>query len=233
MIPNASEVIRRRWTIATVLRVLSIPVFLSAAIPILSWIAEGIQDSDLLDVSWYWPRMFSGAVLMIGGAAGFALAGLIARFVVPARDGVRCPRCRYRLEGLVEARCPECGLTLTPEFLGVPGEPDKPEPSAVHLVKLRDTLVPILRLAGGILVFVYFFAVIGRTFYVVVEAPNSQYPIAVIRLMHSWLGLLVGAVLLFRGQRVAALLVPKPDDSHESPPTAPDGANTARTDPVD
>lgn len=35
----------------------------------------------------------------------------------PAENAITCPRCRYHLSGLREARCPECGATFTLEEL--------------------------------------------------------------------------------------------------------------------
>jgi DNA-directed RNA polymerase subunit RPC12/RpoP len=34
------------------------------------------------------------------------------RELVTLRDGARCPRCRYDLNGLIAGRCPECGKNV-------------------------------------------------------------------------------------------------------------------------
>lgn len=58
---------------------------------------------------------------------------------------VFCPRCRYNLRGLPEPRCPECGLTFTPEMWTsgvlrehIPTWLDKCDPWQPHQVLIRS-----------------------------------------------------------------------------------------------
>lgn len=209
MIPNPAEVVRRRWTVVAVVRLLAALMCLWGVVPLALWLVEGISDGDLWEVSYYGGQIALSAMLLLPGLVGVLASGLIARLVVPARTRVDCPRCRYALEGLTEARCPECGLPLPREFMGEERAPAAPEPRAVRLIKLRDTLTPIVRLLGMLLAFFYFFIAVSLTLVVFLEPGDAGLPQQIVWLMHAWLGLVLGLWLIARGRSVASMIVPK------------------------
>ncbi len=223
MIPNASEVVRRRWVFVSVLRLLGVVGVLVALPAAALWIAEGVRDDDLLDITYYWPRMLMS--LSGFGAAFVALLGAkrVSRWIVPARTTTSCPRCWYRLEGLVEPICPECGLTLTPEFMGGTREEPAPEPRAVRLVKIRDLMTPWVRLVGLLMVLTYGLYAFVVSVGLLVDAPND--PATLIGLwitvIFAWIVLIGGVGMIIRGEWVSAMLVPRvrgPEEPTEPPP---------------
>lgn len=149
LIPNAAEVVRRRWTVATCLRVGALGLAMLGFYPLLSWLTEGLRDGDLWDVSWYWGRMLLSVLLPGMGAACFFLAGWVSRLLVPIRRHAECPVCRHRIEGVTEARCTECGLTLTEEFLTGQSPGGTGEPDYARLVMIRrGTVTTVFRVVG-------------------------------------------------------------------------------------
>lgn len=149
MIPDPAEIVRRRWTLTTAFRVGGLGLTLLAARPAFSWLVEGMQDGDLWDLGYYADRVASVAACVVGGLAVFFLSRPLSRWTVPVRHHTECPSCRHRIEGLVEPRCTECGLLLTPEF--TTGRRERPESSAaraVHVLRRRETVASIFRLVG-------------------------------------------------------------------------------------
>jgi hypothetical protein len=79
----------------------------------------------------------------------WSLAPFSARQAVRMPRHIECPGCRYRLEGLTEQRCPECGLLLTGEFLADPGE-HTPPPRDPDRFLLRQIATMVVRLSMAI-----------------------------------------------------------------------------------
>lgn len=125
MVPNASDLARRRLTVVGVVRVLSILVWTLATVPIIVAIAFAITEDVPAEAI---------AVAFVFGAGGgvvglilWATAPGLSSLVLPTPRAHACPRCRYDLRSITEPRCPECGTLLTEEFL--PGHV-APGPSA-------------------------------------------------------------------------------------------------------
>ena len=104
-------------------------------------------------------RLYRGEHLGYGAAvAVFIAIAVIMWMLAPwhARRSVRmprrleCPSCRYRLEGLTEPRCPECGLFLTSEFVATPGEKTPPprDPDRVLLRQIATTVLRLIAIVG-------------------------------------------------------------------------------------
>jgi hypothetical protein len=147
MIPSPSEILRRRVTAATVLRIAAVGVGMLTLFPLGIWLAEGIADGDLLHLRYYTPNFVGAGVIATSSAALWALAPLAARLAIPVPRVHTCPGCRYRLQGLHAPQCPECGLPLTPEFMTTPADPAHRHRRA-DLVFLRQIAALAIRLAS-------------------------------------------------------------------------------------
>lgn len=117
MVPNAADIVRRRWTVTTVLRLTALFLAFGASRPIISWLGEGLSDGDLGDLGYYADRIGLAVVSIFVAGVLFFASGFFARLVVPVRRFMACPKCKHRIEGLTEPRCTECGLALTREFI--------------------------------------------------------------------------------------------------------------------
>lgn len=145
MIPDPGEILRRRVTSATIVRILAfVPLFAAASLGAI-WGYEANEN-----------RLYSGE--HIGYAVGcgvFVGFGIFMWVVAPwhARRSVKmpksvvCPACNYKIAGLAEARCPECGLPLTAEFISLPGE-KTPPPRDPDRTTMRQLSTAVLRLVG-------------------------------------------------------------------------------------
>lgn len=111
---SPSDCIRMRLLALLVIRLVGFGFLAATLVPIISWITEGIRDSDLLDMYYYGARIITAFVLGAIGVVLVVAAGPISRrmFVIPREP--RCPDCRFSLQGLTEPKCPECGLCFFP-----------------------------------------------------------------------------------------------------------------------
>lgn len=98
----------------------------------LVWLSQVIWHL-MQDVVFYFPDDYS--VSMMGGpsfyevflpSSFFVISIMLwliapwgAKLMVPLKP-LRCPKCRYRLEGAPVDRCPDCGLYLGPDFMDPP-----------------------------------------------------------------------------------------------------------------
>ncbi|MEO1511361.1 MAG: hypothetical protein AAFU70_04740, partial [Planctomycetota bacterium] len=116
-------------------------------------IDEGFRRGTAGDVAI---GLVAAVLVSMPGLISWVFSHRIARGLVPVRTAIHCPGCGYRIEGLEEARCPECGLELPAEFMGA-GRPDQgSEPDrAAHLIKMRDTLTPVIKIIGFALMLVF------------------------------------------------------------------------------
>ncbi len=148
MVPSPAEVARRRWTLLIVLRCVSFLGLSATVLPLASWISEGLRDGDLFSIIYYWPRIVGGLLPFLFFAFVLMFGRLFVHLVVPLRKWSECPACRYRLEGLVEARCPECGLALSPEFMGQPPARDSGLRRTARVIRTRENVAVVLRCCG-------------------------------------------------------------------------------------
>ena len=149
MIPNASDLARRRQVVITVLRMGAvIPAMIGLGV--VSIIAgDGLIDGRFDPSHW----VGIGVVIVATSIAVitlFFVLPALSRIFVPRRSKPSCPFCDYTLDGLVEPRCPECGGALTPEFMDSPPAhgPTDPEPIAVMRERRRTMFQSILRVIG-------------------------------------------------------------------------------------
>lgn len=203
MIPDPGEILRRRVTVLTVIRLLSIvPMTVSLLIVggLISSIVNGRARAEDYVAFGIMIFMFAAAASIL-----WAVAPFFARKIVTMPRKIDCPACRYRLEGLTEARCPECGLVLTSEFLAAPGEKTPPprEPDRV-LLRLIATLVLRLIAIIGLL------ASIPITLIGTIETLRwgSGDPEEWAILAVAYLMLLIGAGLLLLAGWLSGLIVP-------------------------
>jgi hypothetical protein len=223
MVPNAAEVARRRWTVAIVLRCAAMGLLLLATWPLFNWLTEGFADGDLLNMEYYAGPIVLTALLVIVGFMLALLSRPLARLLVPIRPYSACPACNYRLEGLAEPRCPECGLPLSPEFLGEAPPEDAALRTTADALRARATLVTVFRAVGIFLLpFVGLYA-LSFMFFVLVEGLDDLTGSevfdagATLAVLGSFTSL-----LLFRPDRLARWAAGRPEQSTTcSRPTPP------------
>lgn len=230
MIPNAGEIVRRRWTVQIVLRLCAIVLLFSATYPLISWMSEGLADGDLWNLTYYASRVVLAILLGLFGALLFVMSGLLTRWLVPIRRDIRCPACRHRIEGMTEPMCTECGLLLTREFLE-PLSNHSPvrERRAVRVLRYRETVRAVFRVGGvfsalfgllwgaGTLVSVVYWYRTGRfdeySYYGAINLLGAFLQTLV------WLGF--SAAMLFKAEQLAAFCVPYRAGDHAPEATDP------------
>jgi hypothetical protein len=143
---RTDDLVRLRIVFIAAIRLLGLVMAIGSLVLLASWLAEGIQDGDLWVVSYYWPRMATGVVL-IGFGGGLALfGGLIGRAIVRARVGtVACPMCRFELTTLDRGRCTECGYEVSPAL------PDLAIGPVERVLAVRVVVAALARFVGVLL----------------------------------------------------------------------------------
>lgn len=159
MIPDPADIIRRRITATLILRVVAVLVALAALVPILIWLAVGIVEGSLWRADSYMPAFIVASIVSTVAALLWFLAPLLARFAVPVPRVIKCPACLYRLQGVNAPQCPECGLTLTPEFLNPERHrpPRRAGPDTILLRQVMLLAIRLIALAGTIPSLLYLF----------------------------------------------------------------------------
>jgi hypothetical protein len=138
------EVARRRALVVVLLRVVALCTFLTAPIPLVSWLTEGIIDGDLLNLYYYSDRIFLFALLATAPMGAYLLAPRLSRRLVPMPREPECSACGFSLVGLVEPVCPECAQRFATG-------PDRPMPPVSYATWLQGTCA-VLRLTAVALV---------------------------------------------------------------------------------
>lgn len=119
---RTDDLVRLRVLFIAAIRLMGLVMALSCMVPFGSWLAEGLSDSDLWYLDYYWPRILLGFFLLLAGSGVAVFGGLLGVLLVRHRPGgVACPMCRFELTSLDEGRCTECGYELSPALptLGV------------------------------------------------------------------------------------------------------------------
>ena len=116
MIPSIGDIMRRRATAVSVMRGGSVFSALCVAVPLLSWVFEGLSDGDFFELGYYSGRIAVIIVLLMLSLACVVLARPVSKWIVPMHEP-RCPRCDHLLSHLVTPRCSECGLRLPDELV--------------------------------------------------------------------------------------------------------------------
>lgn len=201
----------------TVVRLLSIVPMVVSLLIVGGWIsatatgdARG-EDHVAFGIMTF---MFAAAASIL-----WAVAPFFARKIVSMPRKIDCPACRYRLEGLTEARCPECGLVLTSEFLAAPGE-KTPPPREPDRVSLRLVATLVLRLAAivGLLITTPM-ALFGTVETLRWGGDAGEWAALTI----AYLMLLIEGTLLLLAGRLSGLIVPPRSSFGRPPPPGPNG----------
>ena len=151
MVPNASEITRRRLAAATVLR-LGATAFAHAAVaPLIVFIVQIIDGYRVRSFGDWGPFVIPALIIWSVACTVWVLAPWAARLMIRVPRVSVCPNCRYKLEGLMTPACLECGYTLTPEFLTTAAERDAGtrEPDTIWL---RQIATLGIRFVAGALV---------------------------------------------------------------------------------
>lgn len=229
MIPNASEITRRRLTAGTVIRLASIAVWVAGLLPLgvttFVVITFPKPNGSVPEEAVAW-----GLITLFAAGGGFTLwrgASRLTRVMIPMRRKIHCPACDYVIEGLTEPLCPECGLALTTEFLAVP-PPKHPEPArTAFLVKLRDVFTPIVRVLGALLAIAASVPAIVSTagFIAVVRhdnEPEAELTLAAVMTI-CYTACAFGVFAVFKGFWLARRMIPRSEIETDAP------RNTDRT----
>jgi hypothetical protein len=208
MIPDPAEILRRRVTAATVVRLLVFaPVLIAVSIGV-AWLTHTLDSR--LHTTEHVAYACAVSVFLAMAVIMWVIAPWHARHAVRVPKKFECPGCRYRLEGLTEARCSECGMLLTSEFVAQPGE-RTPRPRDPDREMMRQIATGVLRVvtALGVLACLPYlvFAVIDT---VRVMIGTSYYGNDVEWELAAFFGflMLVSALVFAFGARLSALIVP-------------------------
>lgn len=229
LIPNASELVRRRWTARTGARCAALFLASISILPVVSWATEGYMDGDFFDLWYYADRIALAVLCLIIGLIAWLMQGLLARIVVPIPKGARCPKCNHNIEGMTEAVCTECGLKLTPEFIdgiaptGAVGA-TTPDPRVLPFVTAnrRAIATGILRVFGVIWLCWSLLALIGSLIQLFMLNDADFYAYSIIALVQSLLMALSAVAILFWAPRLARFCFPMPENPLDNAPTAPE-----------
>jgi len=154
MIPDPGEILRRRVTAATIIRIIAvIPATASVGVAT-GWIVRTIVDS-WMDAEDHVAFAVMTGIFAVIAAVQWAIAPFLSRKMIRVPRAVVCPGCNYRLVGLTTHQCPECGLPLTREFLAEPGAHTPPprDPDRALLCQVATTVLRLL-LIVSLLIFV-------------------------------------------------------------------------------
>lgn len=147
MIPDPAEITRRRVTATLVIRTIAIVIAAVSLIPVAVWLAEGISYGNFFALHYFVANIAGFAITLGAAFTLWFVAPPLARLAVPVPRVLKCPACQYRLQGVNAPQCPECGLTLTPEFLN----PERGQPPARpghDTVLLRQIMLLTLRVVA-------------------------------------------------------------------------------------
>ena len=204
MVPNASEITRRRLTAATVIRLLAVLIAAFSLVPNIAFavqVAEGWMDWDDFD-DWM-PFVVAAGMLYASSATVWALAPWVSRLMIRVPRVSVCPNCRYKLEHLATPQCTECGYTLTPDFLTSERERSSGEREP-DTIWLRQIATIVMRLFTGLVVPIGCVACFITAVHAI-EEPRWNAWTAVYA--WSFVTLFAGGVLLF-ASTLSRLLVP-------------------------
>lgn len=243
MIPDASELTRRRLTAQTIIRLLAVLPALAAVGSLgvmCSVIALDIVSAFGVLRLWDVVPFLAFAVVLGLAAWGLvALSGRLSRLIVPASTRPRCPACGYTVEGLSDPVCPECSAALTAEFMGRPPSSDPgPRPPVYRAGDAMLFFTPTVRLLGGGLAVL--FATLTAIFVSIWVTEMLDYGpgdpeavgLLVMAAFFSLMFLLSGLVLL-AGGRVARWLVPAAGRIDRARNAASTGAESPAASPTD
>ena len=148
MVPNASEITRRRITAATVIRLGAAAFAHGAFVPTMIFVIELIEGRNMNRFGSWGPFLIPALMILAVAVIVWSLAPWVARLMIRVPRVPVCPNCRFKLEGLMAPTCLECGYTLTPEFLTTKKEraQNAREPDTIWL---RQIATLIIRLVYG------------------------------------------------------------------------------------
>lgn len=148
MVPNPSEVHRRRLFTAASLRFLAVLAALPMVVAPLALVAALLLTEDYFSLDEaLGPVIFAG-LAAAGCATLWALAPMLSRQMVPKPQASRCPGCGYSCEGLPTDRCPECSIRLPAEFFDVAAGPATSLSHEAFVRRCQIVVALIVRLVG-------------------------------------------------------------------------------------
>ncbi|MFG0247038.1 MAG: hypothetical protein ACF8MF_13395 [Phycisphaerales bacterium JB052] len=243
LIPNASEIARRKWTVRIGVRAIALLFATLSLWPIVSWLTEGYMDNDTWNMGYYADRVAIAVFLLIIASVAWFTQKPISRMLVPIPKGTRCPKCNHRIEGMTEPICTECGLELTPEFITPTGIGDAPDSRSTdprtipfRFANRRSIAANCFRFVGILVLLWAILSLIGSMIMVYMNDADF-FLYAVASLVRAVLTLIIGAAMTFAPARLARFCVPMPqiettntprdETTHPQSPTTPCGDGPA------
>ena len=224
LIPNASEIARRKWTVRTISRALSLALVSISILPIVSWLAEGFMDGDTFELMYYADRIALAIFCIIIGIVAWFMQGLITRILVPIPKGARCPKCNHNIAGMTEPVCTECGLELTPEFLAdhssdtCAGSRSQDPRITPFVIANRRAIVSNIFRVIGVFVFLWGALSVLGSIALFFMSEYEFFSYAVVSLVQSVIVLLISIVMIFWSARLARFCVISPPQADFGPP---------------
>lgn len=156
MIPNAAEIVRRRVTTATIIRLIAVTTAITNIIPLSQWVAYGIRR-DFFEPWILFPCAVAVALISAAAILLWSLAPWLSRVAMRVPRVPVCPGCLYKLHGINAPQCPECGLTLTDDFLGAGRKtrPHAPKPETLFLRQIAAVVVRLAALAAAFVLLLF------------------------------------------------------------------------------
>lgn len=127
---HLERILARRELVTTVLRLASLGLFVVASVFFIFPLAKGALWGSLHRLFSLYDNVVQFGIAVALGVPATAILLLnrrLTKWLVPLPAPL-CPRCGYELQGLKDARCPECGQPLPQEFVEDQPPPVEPPP---------------------------------------------------------------------------------------------------------
>lgn len=153
---TGSELVRRQWTVRTLLRIGALALIAWASIQIVANVVTWLAMLQFMPFWYGLATLGSSALLIAAGGCVLKWSHRLATWSTRGLDISACPACGYDTDG--HAICPECGIDLSAPVRagGSPGSPA----SAVWMLAVVGRAVgaflvlrTILQLPIGVLVY--------------------------------------------------------------------------------
>ena len=149
MVPNASDLARRRSVFVGCVRIIAVLAFGVGFTPVAMWFGIGVAEGSLFE-PYNLPPLVFGLIVVGASAALWFMGGPLAALALPHKRGSGCPACGYDVRDAPTARCPECGLLLTDEFRADTVAPGPSHHPAARLAIAQGLMAGVARLLAAV-----------------------------------------------------------------------------------
>lgn len=173
MVPNASDLARRRAVFVAGVRLLALLAFWVGFTPLAVWLGVGLAEQSFFQ-SYNLPPFIFGLVVIAAAVGLWLLARPLAALALPHKNGAGCPGCGYDVRGATTPRCPECGLILTDEFRADDVAPGPSQHPAARLAITQGLMAGTARLIAA-LAFLPLVCAAGLSVVALISELNNRY----------------------------------------------------------